>query len=182
MLQLVSPPEMSTTRFDGQVELEDLETGERRVIDSAEVAATYRAAFTRVSRALPARSAARRRRLRADLHRPRAGVRAARLPPASRDGVTALPSASMRRSASGIRPSSHATRGAASDLAESVGVAGFAVSRVAGADSPARPRADRAACSRRCAFSRRRACCRRDGDAFAIRCCLPFDWGFWPRR
>ena len=45
MLQLVSPSEMSYPN-DGQVELEDLETGERRVIDSAEVAATYRAAFT----------------------------------------------------------------------------------------------------------------------------------------
>lgn len=45
MLQIVSPPEMSYPN-DGQVELEDLETGERRVIDSTEVAATYRAAFT----------------------------------------------------------------------------------------------------------------------------------------
>jgi uncharacterized protein (DUF58 family) len=45
MLQLVSPPEMSYPD-DGQVEIEDLETGERRVINSAEVAATYRAGFT----------------------------------------------------------------------------------------------------------------------------------------
>jgi len=44
MLQLVSPQERSYPN-DGQVEIEDLETGERRVIDSAEVSATYRVEF-----------------------------------------------------------------------------------------------------------------------------------------
>ena len=44
MLQVVSPQELSYAN-DGQTEIEDLETGERRVIDSAEVAATYRVEF-----------------------------------------------------------------------------------------------------------------------------------------
>jgi len=44
MLQVVSPQELSYSN-DGQTEIEDLETGERRVIDSAEVAATYRVEF-----------------------------------------------------------------------------------------------------------------------------------------
>jgi len=44
MLQLVSPQERSYPN-DGQVEIEDLETGERRVIDSAEVSAAYRVEF-----------------------------------------------------------------------------------------------------------------------------------------
>ena len=44
MLQLLSPSEMSYPT-DGQIEIEDLETGERRLIDGASVAAEYRAGF-----------------------------------------------------------------------------------------------------------------------------------------
>ena len=44
MLQLLSPSEMSYPT-DGQIEVEDLETGERRLIDGASVAAEYRAGF-----------------------------------------------------------------------------------------------------------------------------------------
>jgi len=43
MLQVVSPPEMSYA-YEGHIEVEDLESGERRLIDSG-VAAEYRAAF-----------------------------------------------------------------------------------------------------------------------------------------
>jgi uncharacterized protein (DUF58 family) len=45
MLQLISPEEVSYPS-SGQVDIEDLETGERRLIDGAEVAAAYNAAFT----------------------------------------------------------------------------------------------------------------------------------------
>jgi uncharacterized protein (DUF58 family) len=44
MLQLLSPSEMSYPT-DGQIEIEDLETGERRLIDGVSVAAEYRARF-----------------------------------------------------------------------------------------------------------------------------------------
>jgi len=44
MLHLVSPPELSYS-FSGSVELEDLESGERRLIDSATTGASYRSAF-----------------------------------------------------------------------------------------------------------------------------------------
>jgi uncharacterized protein (DUF58 family) len=44
MLQLVSPEELLYPN-SGQIEIEDLETGERRLIDGAEVAASYHSAF-----------------------------------------------------------------------------------------------------------------------------------------
>ena len=43
MLQIVSPPELSLP-FSGHVELEDLESGERRVVNAAEAAPNYRTA------------------------------------------------------------------------------------------------------------------------------------------
>ena len=43
MLQIVSPPELALP-FTGHVELEDLESGERRVVDAADAAPRYRTA------------------------------------------------------------------------------------------------------------------------------------------
>lgn len=44
MLHLVSPPELSYT-YEGHVEIQDLESGERRLVDGASIAGEYRAAF-----------------------------------------------------------------------------------------------------------------------------------------
>jgi uncharacterized protein (DUF58 family) len=44
MMQLVTPAELSLP-FTGHIELEDLESGERRLVDPADVAADYAAAF-----------------------------------------------------------------------------------------------------------------------------------------
>jgi uncharacterized protein (DUF58 family) len=44
MLHLVSPPELSLS-YEGHVEIEELESGERRLIDSGAIASAYQAAF-----------------------------------------------------------------------------------------------------------------------------------------
>src|SRR5438105_3924720 len=45
MLQLISPEELALP-YDGQVEVEDLESGERRLTDASAIAGEYRAAMT----------------------------------------------------------------------------------------------------------------------------------------